>query len=127
MERRCDVCGVEYEAKRPNSRFCGDTCRKRAQRNPSLVSSPPDDVPGDDGEVTRSTSARLVALDVVDEPLAAVALALARRLDSPRETGSAVAALGKQLAVMLDDLERRGKRAADPLDELRARRAARGA
>jgi len=81
-------------------------------------------VPDAFGDVTRSTTARLEALAVTDLPQAQVALALARRLDSPRETGAAVAAIGKQLAVMLDDLERRGRRAVDPLDELRERRKA---
>jgi hypothetical protein len=61
---------------------------------------------------------------VTDLPQAAVALALAQRLDSPRETGAAVAALAKQHSAVLADLEKRGRRAVDPLDELRARRKA---
>lgn len=122
MTRSCEACGVDYEAKRPNARFCSLLCRKRASRNPALTDpeSPPTDSP--DGEVTRSTLARLTELEVVDDPVAAMAVALARRLDSPRETGSAMAQIAKQLATLLDVCEKRGRRRANPLDELRARR-----
>lgn len=74
------------------------------------------------GPVVTSTTAKIEALGVADLPQAAVALALAARIDSPRETGAAVAALAKQHAAMLADLEKRGRRAVDPLDELRERR-----
>jgi hypothetical protein len=30
--RACDVCLVEYVAKRPSSRYCSDRCRQRAKR-----------------------------------------------------------------------------------------------
>ncbi len=32
MQRRCDECGHCYTATRANSKFCGGTCGKRAQR-----------------------------------------------------------------------------------------------
>lgn len=32
MLRRCEVCGIPYEAKRSTSRFCSATCRQRANR-----------------------------------------------------------------------------------------------
>ena len=32
MNRRCDVCGVEFYAKAHNAKVCGDVCRKAAQR-----------------------------------------------------------------------------------------------
>lgn len=66
--------------------------------------------------------ASLVDLEMATTPHGQMALAIARRLDSPRETGSAIAALSKQLATLLDVVDQRGKRAADPLDELRERR-----
>lgn len=37
MERPCDACGNAYEAKRPASRFCSATCRKRASRSGAAV------------------------------------------------------------------------------------------
>jgi hypothetical protein len=39
--RGCEVCGKGYEAVRASSRFCGDTCKKRAQR----AARPAKDVP----------------------------------------------------------------------------------
>jgi len=30
---KCEQCGIEYEAKRADSRFCSDKCRKAAARN----------------------------------------------------------------------------------------------
>ena len=31
MTRQCDLCGVAYEAVRKKSRYCSDTCGKRAR------------------------------------------------------------------------------------------------
>ncbi len=31
--RDCDVCGLGFEAKRSDARYCSDACRKRAQRS----------------------------------------------------------------------------------------------
>ena len=30
MQNKCEQCGIEYEAKRTTSRYCGDKCRKLA-------------------------------------------------------------------------------------------------
>lgn len=127
MERPCDACGTAYEAKRPSSKFCSPLCRQRARRNPALIETEPGlsteaNSSVDFGPVETRVSERIGSLEVANLPLAEIALAYARRMDSPRETGSAVAAIGKQLAAVLEDLERAGKRVADPLDELRERR-----
>ena len=127
MERTCAACGAAYTAKRPNSRYCSATCRQRAHRNPGVGNDAPAPDGAQPGAVTGSLRARLHDLDVEALPQAEVALALAARIDSPRETGAAVAALAKQLGVVLAELERLGRRAADPLDELRARRDAKRA
>ena len=56
-------------------------------------------------------------------PLGQVALALARRLDSPSgDTGAGLAALAKQLAATLAAVTADVRPADDLLDELRARR-----
>lgn len=34
----CAICGTPFQATRPDARFCGATCRKRASRHPELVS-----------------------------------------------------------------------------------------
>lgn len=129
MRRACNACGTSYEAKSPKSKFCSDNCRLRAHRNPRLAKVTPITAPpAEDAapaaavpSVLSRTAARIEALGLEDDPTAAVALVLARRLDSDAETGAAVASLAKQYAVVMDDLRKRGKRAADPLDELRER------
>lgn len=130
MERSCDNCGGAYEAKRPSSRFCSDLCRKRSSRSPVPTESF-GSVHTDGGEVVRFVGpVETAAVGLIDlrqmtgTPQAEMALALARRLDSPKETGSAVASMTKQLRDLMDDLDRRGVRVADPLDELRSRREA---
>jgi hypothetical protein len=35
--RACNACGREYVAIRSTSRFCGDTCKKRAQRAKAVL------------------------------------------------------------------------------------------
>ncbi|MGE2733837.1 hypothetical protein [Mycolicibacterium vaccae] len=32
MQKPCAVCGKPFEAKRPQAKYCGETCKKRAQR-----------------------------------------------------------------------------------------------
>lgn len=125
MTRACDACGVDYEAKRPQARFCSDLCRKRASRNPRLTKATPATAAPVAAttahSVTSRTEQRIVDLGLELDPGAAVALVLARRLDSDAETGAAVATLAKQYAAYMEDLGKRGKRAADPLDELQQR------
>ncbi len=51
-----------------------------------------------------------------------MALELAYRVASPHETGAAVAALARELSVSMTKALAGVDRAADPLDEIRARR-----
>lgn len=139
MIRPCDVCGIPYEAKRPNSRFCGGTCRQRAARGYkpppanvvalSTVSTVPAD--GDKGPVEVSTLQVLTECERQSTPLGEAALALARRVDIGRDTGAGLAALVKQLESTLRSATVGVIDEASPLDkardELAARRATRGA
>lgn len=127
MQRKCDSCGKTYEAKRAASRFCTATCRKRAQRAPSVVALPPPDVddtpstPAASGLVS-ATIAELEEAGRLGTVLGQQAVELAKRVSSPHETGASVASLSKELrAVMESAMEGVGV-ASDPLDELRARR-----
>lgn len=58
-------------------------------------------------------------------PAGVNALLLAAKLDAGGDTGSAMAALSKQHLAALAEATKNHKGAADPLDELRARREAR--
>lgn len=149
MLRPCDVCGVSYEAKRPNSRFCSGTCRKRFSRGvvtlPEVTegeNAPVTDgdvppvavlVPPSDLEVGPVESALLAELSEVGRAATALgqaALALARRVDIGRDTGAGLAALVKQLEATRSAATANVKSAASPLDLMRdelAERRSRGA
>ena len=123
MTRSCESCGRPYEARRPNSKFCGDTCRKRKQRAPDSV-APVTSVPP---AVTHSALAAAIELTLIDaERLDTFqgrqALALARRIDSPHETGSAVSSLSKELRAVMDEAMKGAHVKTDPVDELRRKR-----
>ena len=149
MLRPCDVCGVSYEAKRPNSRFCSGTCRKRFSRGvvtlPEVTGSenltvtegdvPPVAtlVPSADSEAGPVESALLAELAEVERSTTALgqaALALARRVDIGRDTGAGLASLVKQLEATTKAATANVKSAASPLDLMRdelAERRSRGA
>jgi hypothetical protein len=120
--RVCDVCGVEHVARRPNSRYCGATCRQRARRAGMARAGvvrlpPPTDTP-----LLAAVQAELEAAGQADSWLGRAALMLALRLGDPACPTAAVAPLSKELTatmrVALKDVLVR----ADPLDELRRRR-----
>lgn len=131
MKRNCDSCGVEYEAKRANSRFHSDTCRKRAQRGGKVIDLPPaTPTPADKrptGPIEAATHRELEEAGRLDTSLGQTCLALARRLDFPGvDTGSALASV----AARLDDLRTKATRGAGSVsapqqlrDELALRRA----
>jgi hypothetical protein len=109
-----------YEAKRPNSRYCGDTCRKRAQRAPK-VAKPAESVVISDGLAVAATR-ELEAAGRLDTALGQTAVVLARRIESPMETGASVASMTKQLRETLAEALKGADVAEDPLDMLRERR-----
>ena len=135
MQRPCDVCGVEYEAKRATSKYCSDRCKMRKARG-AVTKAEGDGVPKlapehVDGPVTESALVTLRETDRLDTPLGQASLALARRVDLGRDTGAGLAALVKQFEATLKSATADVKSDASPLDnardELAKRRAARGA
>jgi len=132
MQRKCASCGRSYQATRPNSKFCGDTCRKRAQRSPKKSPQPvdlslPELLAGlgsakTSWPLTDAATRELEAADRLDTVLGQAALVLARRIESPMETGASIASMTKQLRETLADALKGAQQVADPLDEIRARR-----
>lgn len=118
MLRNCDVCGVQYEAKRPNSRFHSDTCRKRHQRGARVA--PVRAVPTRVGLVEQATRAELDEAGRLGSALGQVAVALAARLDDGRDTGQGAASLSKELRAVMAAALADVTAAADPIDELRS-------
>lgn len=129
MPKTCESCGEPFEAKRAAAKYCGERCRKRAQRRPGRpkVSEPAAAVPEVPGEVTNAlTSATLAELERagrVETAAGQAVLALARRIDAgASETGSALAALVREHRAALAEAVKDVRERKDPLDELRARR-----
>lgn len=123
MTRACDQCGVDYEAKRPSSRYCSARCRNRSARanggKPRPSASQPEATAPD------SAIADHVARELgnqVDTAAGQMAIALARRLDANLDTGSAMAAVARELRTLIVEVLGNQPQAADPIDELRARR-----
>ncbi len=124
MQATCQACGRPFEAKRQAAKFCGDTCRKRAQRAPAVPATPR---PVE--RVERASESGLVAVvrrdlleaGVLDTIAGQQAMAIAERIASPHETGAAVASLSKQLQAVVSEALGSVK-SVDPLDQLRARR-----
>jgi hypothetical protein len=132
MTRNCDVCRKPYEAARVSSKFCSDSCRKRARRGVAIAPAvpvaplvPPVSLVG---TLTAATTAELQAAGREFTSLGQAALLLARRLESGEvETGSSVAALVREHRAVLAQAVDGAEVAADPLDELADRRFARRA
>lgn len=133
MEVTC-TCGKTFEARHPKARYCSDRCRKRKGKADATVTALP--TPQTEGErpvgsVERTTVQALSDAGRLDTPLGQVCLALARRLDFPAlDTGSALAAVAKQLETALASATRGSGAASSPQqlkDELAERRRMHGA
>lgn len=122
MRRDCDSCGAAYDAKRPNSQFCSESCRKKAARGTSSPRIEPIAPVADAVTSTRSrVQAELEAGGRSETYLAAAALALADRIDQATAV-MGFAALVKELRATMDAALAGVKVVGDPVDELRARR-----
>jgi hypothetical protein len=131
----CQRCGEPFEAKHPRAKWCSERCRKAVQRGAEVVALPGvsagDDNPSSHGPVYASTLSDLEAAGRVDTWSGQSALVLARRMDEAgRDTGSALAAVQRQLAAAMAEALRGAGAATAPgklRDELAERRRAHGA
>lgn len=122
MQRTCDACSAAYDAQRPNSRYCSESCRKKAARGTSSPRIEPIVSEAAPVASTRSrVQAELEAGGRAETYLGAAALALADRIDQSTAV-MGFAALVKELRSTMDAAMAGVKVAADPVDELRARR-----
>lgn len=128
MSRACVACGASFEAQRDSARYCSAKCRKRGSRGglTGVVVEPP--APRVvTGAMVEATRARLVEAGVLDTMEGQAALLIAERMESGNDTGSGIAALNRELAATVDRALSQRAAAADPMDELRARRERRNA
>lgn len=117
MTVTCGACGQPFEAKRSTAKYCDATCRQRARRMPesAKVKAPQSSL----GAVTERELTKVGKLDTV---AGQQAMALARRLANPAgETGSAVAALSRELSRLLASMQT-GKESVDEVEEARRKR-----
>lgn len=138
MSTTCEACGVEFEAATARRRFCGaPACdrlrartRKQKQRGGNVVPLTARPVPAADvelGDLVAATVRKLSVADRLDTPEGLAAVVLAERLTASAQgtdTGSSIAALTKQLLATLEKALEGAAVAADPIDELFARRQA---
>lgn len=123
MQRACDSCGTDYEAKRPTSRYCSTKCRNRAAR--AGVSKPRIHAESSDPIVITTTVADQVRRElgqILESSAGQMALSLAHRLDAAVDTGSAMAAVARELRTIMGELLGTVADVADPIDELKAAR-----
>jgi len=123
MQRSCAVCSAPFEAQRPQAKYCGDTCRKRAQRGGIADTASP--APQVDRPTTGLLDAVQAELDAAGRSNSVAgqhALELANRIVNAPGMNTGVAALSKQLQAVLAEALKNSATAVNPLDELRARR-----
>ena len=125
MQRVCDCCGRTYEAKRSTSRYCTDICRMRAKRGTPMplhvVERPAEQQPKPDGSLLGSVLVALNEAGTIDAPAGRLAAQLAARLCDPNanDSGSAVAALARELRAVLAEAIPTRAASASPLDAIR--------
>jgi hypothetical protein len=129
--RVCRACGASIQHLGDRAVYCGSTCRANgAKRRSRAVPERPSErepAPGPadgGGSVYEATMRDLVTAGRVDSVLGAYCLAMAARIDRKADTGSALAALCRQLEESMRDV---AVRVPDIVDELRAQRAQRHA
>jgi hypothetical protein len=114
----CAVCSSGFEAKRSDAKYCGERCRKRAQRGTRLA-KPKRSSRG----LVEAVRSDLDAHNVLDTPAGEQAIAVAARMTgATADTGSSFAALSRELSRLRDEALAGASRKADPLDELAKRR-----
>lgn len=120
MTVTCQACGKPIEAQRSTRKFCDDRCKKQHQRGAK------EDTPAPSGLV-RAVTKDLTAAGVLDTPAGQQALDLATRMvhGSAKDTGSAYAAMSRELSRALQEAKSEMQEQGDFLDELAEKRQAR--
>lgn len=119
MARSCAGCGDSIEARHPSAKYCSDTCRQRGSRKGRQAAAQQLTA---DYPLVAAVRAELEAADRLDSALGQQAVALAQHMASPFDTGSARAAVSRELRAVMDAALADAPKAADALDELASRR-----
>lgn len=127
----CASCGGRFQAKRRAAKYCSDRCRKRASRAPeapparregaSLTALPPP--PPDASGLLALARHKLEAAGRFDTWEGQAALQIAAILDSGvQDTGSAIAALHRELRAAMSVALDGADVAMTPLEKIRRER-----
>lgn len=123
MERSCDSCGSVYAAKSKRSRFCSDLCRARNKGKPPRPDEATEPTEAASHPLVVATRAELEAAGRLDSRRGQQALTLAAHLAvSLADTGSARAALSRELDALMVKALDGAVVDTDEFDELAARR-----
>ncbi len=115
----CGQCGEAFEAARATRKYCGDRCRQQARRRASEGEA---EAFGADPSIVERTRSELRELGKLDTVLGAQALVLATRMTSAKDTGSAIAAVSRELDRVLLRLRSGTKGQEDEVASARRRR-----
>lgn len=130
VSKTCAVCGAGFEAKRAAAKYCGERCRKRAQRRPGgtkavkvleLPAEPTSETPST--AVAAATVVELERAGRLETAVGQAALVLAQRIDANSgETGASLASLTRDHRAAMAEALRDAEVNSDEVDELKARR-----
>ena len=84
MQRSCAVCAALFEAVKPQARYCGAACRKRAQRGGARASGVVVTLPVGDENYAVLHAAMMTLAEAMDDPATppGVLPGLSRQLES---------------------------------------------
>lgn len=145
MQTKCEVCGDPFEAKRATARYCGERCKKQAQRRPKkdgpsltivtsleqiraaaaevVAGAPPaaaDDPPT--AGIVVATMQALTRAGTLNTALGQAAMLVAVRLETVglADTGAGVSALIKAHREALAEATKDATTEESPLEKIRA-------
>lgn len=122
MQRLCAVCATPFEAQRPQAKYCGATCRVRANRAGMSASAKPVIAVDNSGtDLVSAVTAELTVAGRESSALGVQAIAIAERM-TRFDTGAGLAALSKELRAVMASALQNAATVADAVDELKARR-----
>lgn len=128
---KCAGCGKKFKAERSTRKYCTDTCRKKNYRKEQKTAAVAANVAAavaapsrldDPAAITNATIATLQKAGRLETPHGAIAITLAKRLDTFTllEQGSSVAALSKELRAVLAEATQNPDAPDDPVEAARA-------
>lgn len=116
------MCSEPFEAKRPQAKYCGETCKKRAQRGGIAKTATPVVTETPLTGLVDAVTTELRAADRLNTVAGQHALELANRIVNSPGMNTGVASLSTRLSAVLAEALQGSNVAVDPVDELRARR-----